>query len=1321
LSERRRLCSFEPMKTHHIPCRCSLACPAFRTPRPRCGTRLAVRALARPFALLALLLPGAFAAELADWRRPAEFEVTPVVVNANPGAWSGVMVEGPANSWIKGGAFEPMVLRRKWMAQGDAPNELILHRSDIDGWNSLRDGLYEGATVRVYRVVNGAFRKVRTDTIAHHYSSGWYPIGQTGDRKLLPPDQSTCEAHLDRWYRKNSDYYFKLVAVDAEGNESADSNIVSIRWQPAKGKAARADNPLVDFKAPEAPATTNAPASPRNLQGTFDPETALMHFTWEAVNDPDRVGYRLYYADRDPAQLTGFHLLLSRTPEDPDKHIRAGDMIFMEMELTEWDKRRYLSGRMDGTVQMGQPPALIPYHVDDTNTWALVPHPGPVPPELQALGGRTCLELNMRDDRPQLMRQFNHASPQQSYYRVLEPGKTYRAEVWLRQEGMTQPHVQFNFGDHYRGKLPTGEFDVTGQWQKFSTTFTPETMFANKTIGSMQLHFAGPGKLWVDNFRVYEDGADFMDLVPEAYDKLAASGLQFMRMQSSTVSGWGITMDMLTNPPGIVGPRAWHDPRTHHTYGNQLAILDKAGINPWLMLEIYLSEAELLGLVEFMAAPYDPAVDTPDSKPWAWKRHRQGRTAPWTDAFERILIELSNETWNPLFAPWTFLGDSSPDAATGEVYESGELYGLWQEYVIGILRSSPYWSEEIDRKFEFVLGGWAIHEERGGYGQQAAKCSPNSQHMTVAGYNGGWDEGEPPAEANDATRFKTLAFAVQAAEPRARKLAATQAQQKALGEADYQLGTYEAGPGYNLNGLNGVSMNSEQVEAESQVMKSLCGGTATIDSFLMRARYGYNLQGFYHFEDNRHYWTSHARPEHGGQVYPPWAALSMYNLYATGDHLLVLPRSTPVYDLPRTTRRQKTPAAPMSAVYATRLGNRYGVFCISRKMNDYPFVGDDGYTPMTIQLPFTLERNGKITLYKLEGDTRVHNLDTNHVDVTRVDVPAKHFDRHFVLNAARGADDRGLPPAATYLYVFEDTRTPEAGKDALVRIEREKPGPSPALILPVVFRIIFSQPIDPATLSIEDIEFGGSAVVESATIEPVPFSGQSVYRLVITDVSRPGTIQPHLAARKVRTREGGINRASVARGPVFEMGIPAEGGTYAFPVAADTRRASYSERNYGQEDRFRTFLPYTGNTGDRSFLRFPALPVLTNRPIEKAFISLYVFQRSQGPEGIPHRLVAMDDEWDENSLTNVPYKELHARTGDRTVSPIVPVRDTEQWVHFDCTGYVASELASNRVVSVVLDVDTSVTNYNSWAEFRSREYLDGLYAPHLTITFPPQP
>jgi hypothetical protein len=247
--------------------------------------------------------------------------------------------------------------------------------------------------------------------------------------------------------------------------------------------------------------------------------------------------------------------------------------------------------------------------------------------------------------------------------------------------------------------------------------------------------------------------------------------------------------------------------------------------------------------------------------------------------------------------------------------------------------------------------------------------------------------------------------------------------QREAGIADYTLGTYEAGPGYAMGGLNNQpKMTGEQIEAQDRAMKGQSGGTATLDTFLDKVYHGFGIQNFFTFGRRRSYWHSHARWEDGGQAYPCWKVLALFNNQGTGDVLRTETASVPTWDLPKFKRRAAVNDAPLAAVYATRDGDRFNVFVLSRKVDNHPVKGDDGYTPVTIDLPFASARS--ITLYRMAADPRAHNLDDDVVKVEKVDVPASEFAQSFVLNAARGADDRGLAPAATLLYVFEGTNAP---------------------------------------------------------------------------------------------------------------------------------------------------------------------------------------------------------------------------------------------------------------------------------------------------------
>jgi hypothetical protein len=104
-----------------------------------------------------------------------------------------------------------------------------------------------------------------------------------------------------------------------------------------------------------------------------------------------------------------------------------------------------------------------------------------------------------------------------------------------------------------------------------------------------------------------------------------------------------------------------------------------------------------------------------------------------------------------------------------------------------------------------------------------------------------------------------------------------------------------------------------------------------------------------------------------------------------------------------------------------RKEDRYSLFVLSRKIPNHPVSGDDGYTPVTIELPFSEAKS--VTLYRMTGAPDANNLLSDNVKVEKLEIPLSTLGRRFSLNVETGADERGLPPASTFLYVFDGVST----------------------------------------------------------------------------------------------------------------------------------------------------------------------------------------------------------------------------------------------------------------------------------------------------------
>lgn len=965
-------------------------------------------------------LVGASAQELSvdpgRYSLPARFRVTSDVVNQDLQPFTATI--GAIGNALVSASFEPATFRTRFFAAADAADRLVVDANSLTQYDGLREGFYDGADVRVYRIVNGKFEIVRRDRVPKGGSalSGWVAV--VGDDKLVAdaPEALECSYsyRFDDWNRPGVPYWFTVTAVDREGRESPHAEAISVVWQPTLKRTAAAASATVAFKPPKVVPEGKALAAPTGLRGEFSAEDGTARLSWTALAVDGLAGYRVYRSDYPPAAQRGHFLLLEGgVPAEEKARTRKGDWIVLDKTFTTFSRNQHHTYRVWGSHQnKAAMPDGVPFYPDedDAKTWTLDPHPADSP---VAEGGATALKIVLKEGAKAVFDQYNHAGTGQTWYEVLDPAQEYVVEFWARQADMATPRATFKLNGRYSQAVKPIAFELTGEWQRFRATFrVPDLYKGEGGVGQTSLTFEGPGTVWLDNYRVYAGDAPFLDYRPYEYADLKASGMGMLRTHAFIKTGTATySMEQFTNPGGVVSglPHG-------NTLPQNLEAMGKAGVDPWLQVEMHMTPEEWLGFVEYLAAPYDPAVDSAKTKPWAAKRHAQGRTAPWTDAFQRIFFEISNETWNWLFNPWVFEGMT--DGATGTTYNRGEVYGLFQEHVIDCLRQSPYWAAAaLDKKVDCVLGGWEVQQ----YGVQAAPRSPRSRYVTRAGYNGGWDEGEGPAEGNDASLFRALIQAGQSALPSARKLRETRDALRAEGKADFLLGTYEAGPGYALSGLNKQArMSEQQVRAQEETMKSLAAGTATLDTFLGRAANDFDTQNFFTYYHGRSHWVSHTAWHAGPRAHPCWMTLALFNNEGRGDMLAVEAEGGPTVDLPAYKRRREAKDVPLTACYATRKGDRLNLFVLSRKMDRYPQADNDGFTPVTVALP--LRTAAKVTLFRMVGDPRSHNLDEETVLIERVELPASVAQPEFAVNGASGADARGLPPGATLLYVFEGIR-----------------------------------------------------------------------------------------------------------------------------------------------------------------------------------------------------------------------------------------------------------------------------------------------------------
>ena len=683
-----------------------------------------------------------------------------------------------------------------------------------------------------------------------------------------------------------------------------------------------------------------------------------------------------------------------------------------------------------------------PYLTALSGEWsgALVSHPGSLPAEFGDHGDACLLATFPNDETVRLGQYVYHQydDGEGQWYSQLHPGASYRVEVWMRQEGIGndgKARFIFTGSQTYAAVSQTTPWQVTDQWQKFSYDFVAPaypTDYAYHTAHALE--FTGRGQVWIDNFVLYRNDAkhDFRPFTPhevsfdEMMDSIPASGKKPAMRFYGTIFHPSSIEAMFTNYANGTYEVAWNSgvgnaPDTTIAQSMQWAY--QTGDSPETRVVPYLTcleeytESEWMALVEYLGVPYNPAVDTPDSKPYAYLRYqyRNQNGTPWTEAFREIVIEIGNETWHQGAGGYGWDGWGRP----GWVHQGGREYGLFAKYMIdGHVKQMPAYSQyNLGEKIKFALGANYDGSENA-YGELAARQGADVDYIGHANYVGPkWETNDPGISTFDdhGVQMTLLGMHTSMADLIA-EAAATRDSLDASGQTHYQITAYEGGP-------SGYWTNEDNPEIDELYGKSVAMGVAALDAWLFSSQHGYQYQCYLGFSSGT-WWSSHTMPESGGyRAHPGWLALRLRNRYTVGTDML---RTT--FNA-QPTIQSDGEDIPLVSSYAFTDGSTYSVYVLSRKLDGSHDGVDfgDGMTPVTLHLPMT--RVERITRYRLESpngtpvDPRANNREDEQVVIGSREIDSAYYHQDFVIDADTGGEEGGVPPGSINLFVFETDTT----------------------------------------------------------------------------------------------------------------------------------------------------------------------------------------------------------------------------------------------------------------------------------------------------------
>ena len=147
------------------------------------------------------------------------------------------------------------------------------------------------------------------------------------------------------------------------------------------------------------------------------------------------------------------------------------------------------------------------------------------------------------------------------------------------------------------------------------------------------------GNLWIDQVSLCPITETPEMLADSLRTKVLDIAPQFIRLGFMPIgspigrtASWAYT---LGNETSYLTEKGWQSHAAGSLYAALQLVFD-SGSDPWLVVDPYTSQTELLNLIEYLAGPI--------SEPFGKLRMEQGSVIPWVDRFGRILIEITDRS-----------------------------------------------------------------------------------------------------------------------------------------------------------------------------------------------------------------------------------------------------------------------------------------------------------------------------------------------------------------------------------------------------------------------------------------------------------------------------------------------------------------------------------------------------------------------------------------------------------------------------------------------------------------------------------------------------
>lgn len=809
-------------------------------------------------------------------------------------------------------------------------------RNKLSVYDSFPDQRYKGADVHVYRVVNQRMTFVGSTKVTS--SMNKIVDSMEGGGKTLPPGVQSWTTSREGYNKKGMVKHYKVAAVGADGKRGPLSAGVTFTFGTSgTGATERTStyDPLVanfDSVDTALPVPTEVTATGSNAN-----DTVTISF------QGDQTKHHAVYSSYHPEVEWDEYLVVE------DASILApGDLLVMSKRFDHTvPKAEAISPRVWSAGQVTYRYGAFGMNFNEDLS------PAGRAFEFREENGVPFMRVTIPAGYTQRFEDYTHSGPTNGYYNVFQPGEVI--SVHGRMRAVNTPISNMR---PYMGRMGAGEgpFTLGTAWETLKKDFTiPEPVIPDKIPQSSGFDVPGPAVIDVQWMNVTRAAQDPSQAPQQVEDLLVAGKPEWVRHHAliKTAHATYAMADILQK----IGPR--------HQGGDSLMQLFETVRNvktrvpagfpeskPWPQIEYLMSPAEMRMAAGALCTVYNPNAPQDDYQIGAKLRVDAGQVQPWQDVFAGLLIEGGNENWNPLSG---FVTLPSVNGFSG-----GAVNGMLLDFLAEIIMAAPGYNPA---KFSFYLGGWAIND---GWNRDSILFSRHADYIGNADYNGGWDSGLTAAlQADDPKAvFDTLANSHIMTFGRNRKTAAQRlvamCNELSVNRAKpIRPMQYEAGPGYNMNGLNGASVTAEQAASQELLMKSNAAGTATLDAFLLMQSQGVVSSNFFMVKPGT-YWTAASKPEKGGKANPPYMWTCFANEHLVGD----------------VKKLNAEVAASLVSPANVKLGDQAQVYQVLRKKDGklaYAIVNTDPVNPATIKL--LVPPTNQWVRHALTGDMKATNTE----------------------------------------------------------------------------------------------------------------------------------------------------------------------------------------------------------------------------------------------------------------------------------------------------------------------------------------------------------